>query len=104
MFSYFQSFANSLLSNKLQSFDEYNVKIDINNENIKVSNNNNNKLLEENFEDVESGNTSIKTLFTDSEWTQVSKILLNYKTDYKILTQIFGEVRRRQQTFNQETI
>ena len=76
MFSYFQSFANSLLSNKLQTFDEYNVKIDINDENIKVSNNNNNKLLEENFEDVESGNTSIKTLFTDSEWTQVSKILL----------------------------
>lgn len=92
MFGYFQS----LLSNKLQSFDDYNVKIDINDENIKVSNN---KLLEENFEDVESGNTSIKTLFTETEWAQVSKILLNYKKDYKILTQIFGEVRRRQETF-----
>ena len=40
----------------------------------------------------------------DSVDTPVSKILLNYKADYKILTQIFGEVRRRQQTFNQETI
>lgn len=89
-------FTNSSQNYKFQTFDDFNVKIDINDENCNFSN----VFLDKDFVDVESGNISIKPLFTEAEWSQIYKILLNHKRDHKIVTQIFGEVKRRQKALN----
>ena len=89
-------FANSSQNYKFQTFDDFNVKIDINDENCNFSN----VCIDKDFVDVESGNISIKPLFTEAEWSQIYKILLNHKRDHKIVTQIFGEVKRRQKALN----
>ena len=96
-FSVIKNLANTFFAEaKFQTFDDFNVKIDINNENCNFSN----VFLDKDFVDVESGNISIKPLFTEAEWSQIYKILLNHKRDHKIVTQISGEVKRRQQALN----
>ena len=96
-FSVIKNLANTFFAEaKFQTFDDFNVKIDINDENCNFSN----VCLDKDFVDVESGNISIKPLFTEAEWSQIYKILLNHKRDHKIVTQIFGEVKRRQKALN----
>ncbi len=97
MFSYFSKY----LPNK-QSIvtDNYNVKIDILDENTNFQKFSN--IIETfDFCDIEAGKTSVKTLFTNDEWEQISKSYYKSLNKQQFITQLFNEVNNRKKVLLQ---
>lgn len=73
--------------------DSFNIKITINDENMC-----------ENFEDIESGEISLKSFFTNDEWLKVSSILSKFGNNHQILGQILKDVNRRKKLLKTQEI
>lgn len=94
MFSYLQSIKQIFAKSQSFETDNYNVKIDIIDENTFTQSLSNN-INTYDFYDIEAGKTSVKSLFTNDEWEQVTKVYAKSSNKKQIITQLFNEVNKR---------
>jgi hypothetical protein len=93
-FSAIKKIASGMFMEQTLTFSEVsNIKIIINDEN-----------MSENFEDIESGEISLKTFFTNDEWLKVSSILSKFGNNHQILGQILNDVNRRKELLKTQEI
>jgi hypothetical protein len=93
-FSAIKKIASGIFTEQTLTFSEVsNIKILINDEN-----------MSENFEDIESGEISLKTFFTNDEWLKVSSILSKFGNNHQILGQILNDVNRRKELLKTQEI
>lgn len=92
MFSYLQSIQKIFIKSQSFETDNYSVKIDIIDENTFTQSLSSNTYE---FCDIEEGKTSIKSLFTNNEWEQITKVYAKSSNKKQIITQLFNEVNKR---------